>query len=147
RNFNGTGRPSRNSEVGRACGTYNDFIGNIGIVGTPVIGPNQTMYFVTRTVEAGNTVQRLRAIDIASGRDRLNSPQIVHATVTAIGEDSVRSSLAFNAVTANQRAALAYSDGTVYIAWASFCDTRPYHGWMMAYDASTLTQVGVFNAT
>jgi FKBP-type peptidyl-prolyl cis-trans isomerase/outer membrane protein assembly factor BamB len=147
RNFNEAGRPSRNTELGRACGNYNDFIGNIGIVGTPVIGPNHTMYFVTRTVEAGNTAQRLRAIDIATGADRPNSPQLIHATMAATGEDSVRSRLAFNAATANQRAALSYSDGTVYIAWASFCDTRPYHGWMMAYDATTLSQVGIFNAT
>ena len=42
---------------------------------------------------------------------------------------------------------LAYAAGTVYIGWASFCDTRPYHGWMMAYDATSLSQVGVFNAS
>src|SRR5215472_9707888 len=51
RNFNGGGRPTRNTEVGQACKGYKDFIGNIGIVGTPVIGPDRTMYFVTRTVE------------------------------------------------------------------------------------------------
>ena len=147
RNFNGAGRPTRNTDVGQACGHYNDFIGNIGIVGTPVIGPNRTIYFVTRTVEAGNTTQRLRALDIATGLDRPNSPQVIRAAVSATGEDSIHSLLAFNTVTANQRAALAYSDGTVYIAWASFCDTRPYHGWMMSYDAATLAQVGVFNST
>src|SRR2546423_1952728 len=55
RNFNGAGRPTDHSEVGQACHTYNDFIGNIGIVGTPVIGPDHTMYFVTRTVASGAT--------------------------------------------------------------------------------------------
>src|SRR5947209_14076864 len=35
KNFNGTGRPTRNTEVGQACRIYNDFIGNIGIIGTP----------------------------------------------------------------------------------------------------------------
>src|SRR5215468_8745207 len=53
RNFNGSGRPTDHKEVGQACHNYNDFIGNIGIVGTPVISPDRTMYFVTRTVESG----------------------------------------------------------------------------------------------
>src|SRR5579872_681424 len=79
RNFNGPGRPTRNTEVGQACRVYHDFRGNIGIVGTPVIGPDQTMYFVTRTVEYGATVQRLHAIDITSGKDRANSPQPIEA--------------------------------------------------------------------
>ncbi|HWY69479.1 MAG TPA: discoidin domain-containing protein [Terriglobales bacterium] len=147
KNFNGTGRPTRNTEVGQACRIYNDFIGNIGIIGTPVIGPDRTMYFVTRTVEGDASVQRLRAIDVATGNDRPNSPQIIQATVPGNGDDTNGSVVTFNPVTENQRPALALSDGTVYIGWASFCDTRPYHGWMMSYDASTLKQVGVFNAS
>src|SRR5262245_30389706 len=80
RNFNGGGRPTRNTEVGQACGTYRDYIGNIGIVGTPVIdAATGTMYFVTRTVEGtpAATVQRLQAIDIANGADRPGAPQAV----------------------------------------------------------------------
>ncbi|HZZ15054.1 MAG TPA: hypothetical protein VFE08_03745, partial [Candidatus Sulfotelmatobacter sp.] len=147
RNFNGSGRPTRNSEVGQACRIYNDFIGNIGIVGTPVIGPDRTMYFVTRTVEGTDTAQRLHAIDITSGNERAHSPQVIQASVPGTGDGSNGSVVAFNPVTENQRPALALSDGVVYVGWASFCDTRPYHGWMMSYDASTLAQVGVFNAS
>lgn len=147
RNFNGGGRPTRNTDVGQACHIYNDFIGNIGIIGTPVIGPDKTMYFVTRTVESDATVQRLRAIDITTGADRPNSPRVIQATVAGTGDDSNGSIVTFNPVTENQRPALALSDGTVYVGWASFCDTRPYHGWLLSYDASTLKQVGVFNAS
>lgn len=147
RNFNGAGRPTRNQEVGQACRTYNDFIGNIGIVGTPVIGPDRTMYFVTRTVEAGATIQRLRAIDIVTGKERPNSPQVVQASVPGTGAGATGSTLAFNPVTENQRPALAISDGTVYVGWASFCDTGPYHGWMISYDATTLAQLAVFNTS
>jgi hypothetical protein len=50
-------------------------------------------------------------------------------------------------VTHNQRSSLALSNGVVYIAWAAFCDTGPYHGWVMAYDAATLAQLGVFITT
>src|SRR5262249_38314138 len=35
----------------------------------------------------------------------------------------------------------------VYIAWASFDDNTPYHGWVIGYNAQTLQQVAVFNAT
>src|SRR5215471_6422987 len=151
RNFNGDGRPTRNTEVGKACKEgYKDFIGNIGIVGTPVIGPDRNMYFVTRTVEGGGTVQRLHAIDITTGADRTNSPRIIQAIVPGIGDGSSNSMfplVPFNPDTQNQRSALSLANGTLYVGWASFCDTRPYHGWMISYDASTLAETGVFNAS
>jgi F5/8 type C domain len=134
RNFNGAGRPTRNTEVGSACGTYRDFSGNIGIVGTPVIDEStDIMYFVTRTVEGTSTVQRLRAIDTRTGGDRI-SPVVISAT-------------SFSPSLNNQRPGLALSNNTIYIGWSSFCDTGSYHGFLMAYDASTLQQVGTFNVT
>jgi hypothetical protein len=39
------------------------------------------------------------------------------------------------------------SGGNVYIAWGSSCDVKPYYGWVMAYDARTLKQTGVFNTS
>lgn len=148
RNFNGAGRPTRNTEVGRGCKEgYTDFIGNIGVVGTPVIGPDRTMYFVTRTVEGTGTVQRLHAIDITTGAERPYSPHIVEAVVPGVGDGSSNSMVSLNPETNNQRAALSLANGALYVGWASFCDTRPYHGWMISYDASTLAQTGVFNAS
>jgi F5/8 type C domain-containing protein len=144
RNFNGIGQPSNNSEVGQNCGNYNNFLGNIGIVGTPVIdGSSLTIYFVTRTVENEGTVQRLRALDITTGFDRANSPQVIQANVSGTGDGGT--TVVFNPVTQNQRPALALSQGVVYIGWASYCDTSPYHGWVMAYNETSLAQVGVFN--
>src|SRR5882724_9537019 len=82
RNFNGAGRPSTNAELGQTCGSYHDFRGNIGIVSTPVIdGATNTLYFVARDFENGTTVQRIRALDIATGLDRANSPQIIQGSV------------------------------------------------------------------
>ncbi|HEY2512150.1 MAG TPA: discoidin domain-containing protein [Polyangiaceae bacterium] len=148
RNFNGTGRPTTRADVGQSCGTYNDFSGNIGIVSTPVIdAAAKTMYLVARTVEASGTVQRLYAIDITSGVDRAASPQVIQASVKGTGEGSVNGVVTFDPVTQNQRSSLALANGVVYLAWASFCDTGPFHGWVMAYDASSLAQVGVFNTS
>ena len=158
RSFNGTGRPTHNSEVGQACGTYRDFLGNgnfgnlanIGIVGTPVIdGTTHTMYFVVRTVEGTATMQRLHAIDITTGLERAGSPTVIDQTVTfpGTGEGGNGTVVMFNPVTANQRPGLALSQGVVYVGWSSYCDTHPYHGWMMSFDPTSLARLGVFNTT
>ncbi|HEV3039261.1 MAG TPA: discoidin domain-containing protein [Candidatus Angelobacter sp.] len=136
RNFNNGGRPTNHTEVGSNCNPYLDFSGNIGIIGSPVIdAATNTMYFVARTVENGSTVQRLRAINVTTGADRATNAQVV---IQASG---------FDPTIQNQRPSLALSSGVVYIGWASFCDTGAYHGWLMSYDASSFSQLGVFNTT
>src|SRR5205823_109640 len=55
--------------------------------------------------------------------------------------------ITFNPLIENQRAALLQANGNIYIAWASHGDKGPYHGWVMAYSASTLQRVGVYNVT
>src|SRR4051812_23542321 len=146
RNFNGPGRPTHASEVGQSCGFYADFSDNIGIVGTPVIDrASMTMFFVARTVESGNTVQRLRAVDIATGGDRGSA--VIAASTPGAGAGSSEGNVAFDATLANQRPGLGLSAGVVTIGWSSFCDTGPYHGWLIAYDAATLAQVGAIDVT
>jgi hypothetical protein len=146
--FNGSGIPLDHTQVGQSCGTYMDITGHIGILGTPAIDPvSGTMYFVARTFENSSFVQRLHAIDITSGLERGNGPAVIQATVTGTGEGGDGSHVVFNPQTQNQRTALAVSQGRVFIAWASHCDTRPYHGWVMTYDAASLAQVAVYNNT
>src|ERR1700733_7990091 len=139
KNFNGIGQPLVSSQI---YSGYHDYLGDIGIVGTPVIdGSAQTMFFVTRTVESGNTVQRLHAIDITTGADRPNSPQVIQAT--APGNASIQ----FDSAIQNQRPALALSQGVVYVAWASYGDQFSYYGWVVAFNSTTLAPVGTFNDT
>jgi chitodextrinase len=133
RNF---GTPVNNTQVGQACGTYGDFQGHIGIVGTPVIDESSnTMYFVAKTFSGGAFTQTLHAINIQTGADRASNASTV---ISASG---------FNAQTNNQRPALTLANSKVYIAWASHCDTTPYNGFVMAYTASTLGQAAVLNIT
>src|SRR5262249_23072366 len=48
-----------------------------------------------------------------------------------------------------QRAGLALVNGTVYVAFTSYEDARPFYGWLIGYtyDGSHVTQASVFNVT
>ena len=143
-NFNGAGLPTQRADVGQACGQYSDYSGNIGIVSTPVVdAATHTMYVSTRTVEAGVTLPRLHALDITTGIDLPNSPVLMQAAVKNLAQQDV----VFEPTIQNQRTSLALSGGAVYVGFSAFCDTGNYHGWLLAYDAASLAQLGAFNDT
>jgi hypothetical protein len=137
------------SAIGACGGAYQDFSGNIGIVGTPVIDPVAgTIYLVARTKENGtNFVQRLHALDVTTGAERPNSPVIITATYAGTGAGNVGGVITFDPIRQNQRPGLVLVNGTVYISWSSHCDNGPYHGWVIGYDQTTLQRVAVFNDT
>jgi hypothetical protein len=137
------------SALGACGGNYQDFSGNMGIVGTPVIDPAAgTIYLVARTKEFGSTyIQRLHALDVSTGAERSNSPVVITATYAGTGAGSVGGVITFDPARQNQRPGLALVNGTVYIAWASHCDNGPYHGWVIGYDQTTLQRVAVYNDT
>ncbi len=124
-----------------------NIVGDVGILSTPVIDPaTQTIYLVSRTKEKPGYVQRVHALDVRSGQDRV-SPVVIRARIASQANDALDGYLSFNAKTNNQRTALALSNGQVLIAWASHEDILPYHGWIMAYDARTLQQTAVLCVT
>jgi hypothetical protein len=131
-----------------SCG---DLVPEIGITGTPVIDPaTQTMYFVTFSkTSSGQYLNRLHAIDITNGQEKNGSPIIIQATVNGSGAGNNNNVISFDARHERQRAGLLLANGHIYIAWGSFCDNMPYHGWIMSYsyNGSTLQQVNVFNDT
>ncbi len=137
------------SAIGACGGDYQDFSGNMGIVGTPVIDPAAgTLYLVARTKEYGtNFVQRLHALDVSSGAERPNSPVIINAAYPGSGDGNEDGVIAFDPIRQNQRPGLALVEGVVYIGWSSHCDNGPYHGWLMGYDQITLERVVVYNDT
>lgn len=144
-------RPPNHTDVGVGgdgfCGgSYNDFRGNIGIVGTPVIdNASKTIYLVTRTIENGTHFTKLHALDIANGNARAGSPVTISASLSGTGDGG--STINFKSKTDAQRASLALVNGNVYIPFASNCDVSPYHGWVLGYNASSLAQVGKFAIT
>lgn len=121
-----------------------------GITGTPVIDlSSQTIYLVavTESKTTGAIIQRLHAIDIATGRERPNSPVVIAASVKGTGYNNANGVITFAARMQKQRTALFLLNGIVYVCWAGYYDTDPYHGWVIGYSASNLTQVSVFNDT
>jgi Bacterial Ig-like domain (group 3) len=117
--------------------------GPIGVMGTPVVDlGSRTLYLVARTKENAVYVQRLHALDLSTGAEKMGGPKVIQASVPGTGYDSVGGSVTFNPKRQNQRAGLALANGTVYIAWSSHEDIDPYHGWVMGYSAATLTQTG-----
>ncbi|HEY3940766.1 MAG TPA: hypothetical protein VGL97_25285 [Bryobacteraceae bacterium] len=124
-----------------------NIVGNAGIESTPVIDPaSQSMYLVARTKENGRYLQRLHKLDVRDGKDQLPAAEI-DANVSGSAQDAVAGVVHFDAKGGNQRCGLTLVNGRVVIAWASHEDIRPYHGWIMAYDAATLQQTGVLCIT
>ena len=130
--------PVTNAQVN--CG---DLVPQIGITSTPVIDPSTgTMYVETKSSEGSSFVHRLHAIDITTGNEKLSGPTVISASVNVSG-----GTVTFNDLRHMNRPGLLWLNGVVYLAYASHCDNTPYHGWLFAYDATSLSQKGVFLST
>jgi hypothetical protein len=108
----------------------------IGITGTPVIDPIAgVLYVVAETVENGNRIHRLHALDVTSGNDIAGSPVVI----TTNG---------FQAVGQMQRPGLLLANGDVYIAFGSLGpDNTNSNGWVFAYSTSNLAQLAAWTST
>jgi hypothetical protein len=129
--------------------TCGDLQPDIGIVGTPVIDPaGGTLYVVTKTKASDGSSfhQRLHAVNILTGAERVAAQEIA-ATVAGTGGGSVGGMVSFDPLLNNERPALLLENGHVIISWASHCDLGQYHGWVMSYNATTLSQEAVWNDT
>ena len=91
--------------------------------------------------------QRLHALAVTTGVEKFGGPVEIQASMSGNGTGSSGGKLDFNPLRDNPRAALLLNHGAVYLTWASACDVGPYHGWVMAYDAQSLKQKAVFNAS
>jgi hypothetical protein len=132
---------------------FGDISPEVGVTGTPVIDANSnTVYVVSKSVNASTQFfQRLHAIDLTSGNERITPPRSIDSSISVpgTGAGSVSGQVSFDPRNEHQRPALALSGGIVYVSWASHEDHDPYHGWVIGFSASTLVPVtnAVFNST
>ena len=122
----------------------------IGITATPVIDTTLgNIYVANRQFNSTTMVysHSLHSLNLATGAENAGSPVAITATVPGTGYDAVNGQVTYNQQTASDRPALLELNGTVYVAFGSYGDTDPYHGWIIGFSASNLTRTIVFNAT
>lgn len=121
----------------------------IGVTSTPVIDrAHGVLYTVAMSKDASNNYfQRVHALDIVTGAELFGGPVAVQATFPGTGAGSMNGNVTFDPAQYKERAGLLLSNGVLYTTWASHCDITPYTGWIIGYDAATLTQVPVLNVT
>jgi len=125
-----------------------DLVPEIGVTGTPVIDATTgTIYLVAKSKVGATFYQYLHAIDISTGAEKFGGPVNIQATFPGTAGDGNGTTLTFNTMLQNQRAALLLENGHVVIGWGSHCDIDPWHGWVMSYSASTLAQEAAYNTS
>jgi len=138
--------------IGPAEG-YEDITAEVGIVSTPYISiENNTIYVVftnkdPNSSDADAYSHWLHALDISTGAEKLGGPVKISASYPGSGDGSVNGIINFTSNRQLQRSALLLSSGRKYVAFASYDDATPAHGWIMAYDANMLNQIAVYVTT
>jgi hypothetical protein len=113
-----------------SCG---DLTPVVGITGTPVIDLSGGTLYVDTKLESGPS-QKLHALDITTGNEKFGGPVTVAAN-------------SFSASVQHQRPGLLLVNGVVYVSFGSHCDDGAYHGYVLGYNATNLSQLYAFNAT
>lgn len=125
--------PLPDNIIGGGAG-YRDIWGEVGIVSTPVISQRDNALFFITTTKSGTSYSHIiHKVRLTDGSDIL-----IPITLSAPNFDSAKQI---------QRASLLLSSGVVYASFAAYRDSTPYHGWVFAFDSSTLKQLPAFNDT
>jgi hypothetical protein len=147
----GTSAAMPNNDFGNRYGPYHDLVPEVGITGTPVIDrASGTLYLDAFTHDGPNLYHhRIHALEVATGHERPYGPVLVVASFPGHGVGNVGGAIVFAAEQHLQRPALTLAGGIVYVAYGSYADTDPYHGWVLGFSAANLQLLSsnVFNTT
>jgi hypothetical protein len=113
--------------------TCGDLTPVVGITGTPVIDLSSGTLYVDTKLAAG-PAHELHALDITTGNEKFGGPVTISASN-------------FSAAVEHQRPGLVLLNGVVYLGYGSHCDQGSYHGFVLGYNATNLSQASAFNAS
>ncbi|HEX4067623.1 MAG TPA: hypothetical protein VHZ09_16505 [Acidobacteriaceae bacterium] len=114
-----------------------------GVTSTPVIDPSTNTLYVVSVQQSGSNAPffRLSALNITTGAEKFGGPVTLQASVPGTNQDSVNGVVSLTAACI-QRSALLLANGNLYMGFGG-C----HSGWLLAYSASSLAQVAVWNAS
>jgi len=152
------GRTHQGQPIFNGAPVYGDIAHEVGILSTPVISLSHNAIYVVAATKEGNTYShRLHALDLATRAEKFGGPtpigsstpggNVTGPSVPGTGAGSVNGRVTFTSNRQIQRSALLLANDTIYIAFAAYGDAGPYHGWVLAYNATTLQRTAVYNTT
>ncbi len=115
----------------------------VGVLSTPVIDlSTQTIYLVDMINDPTTSKPNywIHALDMTTGQEKFGGPTQISASVSGIGDGHVNGQIPFDASLQFQRPGLVLTDGRVFAAFSGIFNSGPYHGWLLGYSASDLTQ-------
>lgn len=116
----------------------------LGVTSTPVIDSTTNTLYVLADIELnGGRIFQLHALDITTGAEKFGGPATVTGTVPGNGVDNVNGEITLEA-NCYQRSGLAL-DSVSSAVYMSFGHCN--HGWMLAYDKTSLQLTGIMNTT
>ncbi len=121
----------------------------VGLISTPVIDLSTgTLYAVTKNYENSVQLFRLHALSLTTGAEKFGGPMLINGSVPGTGDgNDGNGNIPFLPYKQNQRVALTLANGNIYVGFASHEDNSPYHGWIFAYDKTTLAKKYTHNNT
>ncbi|HET7625114.1 MAG TPA: Calx-beta domain-containing protein, partial [Verrucomicrobiae bacterium] len=137
-------------DFGTRYGAYGALVPEVGITGTPVIDSGSgTLYVDAFTHEGTNYFHKIHALNITNGMERPFSHVVVSASIPGTGVEGANGVVTFEAKQQIQRGALTLAGGILYVTYAGYDDTNPYHGWIIGFAATNLEQLPnyIFNTT
>jgi hypothetical protein len=128
-------------------GTCSDKPQESGITATPVIdrtrGPHGAIYVIANTKDsAGTSIQRIHALDIATGTELFSGPTLIQASAGAANNQDSGAQRNFDAAQYRTISGLQLVNGKVFASWSPECSAPVDSGWVIGFDAASLNPVG-----
>ena len=133
--------------AGNGAGTVGFF--QEGIAGTPAIDTvGGTLYVVAKTLESGTVVHKLHALDITTGAEKFGGPMVIKASSSYTNPITGKTyNTTFNSLHQLNRPGLLFLNGVVYMAFGSNSCNDSATGWVLSYNATSLTPIAAFNTS